>query len=174
MISVRKFAQLVGVSHVAILRAVRAGRLVESVEFGPDGGVKGIDPDKGREEWAMNSPTPVSKSVAAKNQPGQALPGAGAMPSYAQARAVRENYQARIAKLIYEEKIGKLIEADGVKVKAFETARIVRDFVLNIPNRISAELASETDPIRVHTLLTKELTSALDELSRKLKNGDVE
>ena len=79
---------------------------------------------------------------------------------------------ARIAKLLFEEKIGKLVDADSVKLKSFETARTIRDYILNIPNRISSELASENDPVKIHALLTKELTDSLNELSRLLKNGD--
>lgn len=167
-ISLRAFAEIVGVSNTAISKAIESGRLVKSVKFGPNGEKLGIDPVAGQEEWELSNPARASKKTAAENGPDKPLPSG---PSFAQARAVRETYQARIAKIIYEEKIGKLVDASAVKLKAFETARTVRDFILNIPNRISAELAAETDPVKIHALLTKELNESLDELARFLKDG---
>lgn len=169
LVSIRKFSIVVGVSHTAILKAIKEGRLTDSVQFSDDGSPVGIDMEKGRQEWALNNPAPVREEVAKGNKPDSNLPSG---PSYAQARAVRENYMARIAKLLFEEKIGKLVDADSIKLKSFETARTIRDFILNIPNRISAELASETDPLKIHAILTKELNDALTELSRHLKNGE--
>lgn len=168
-ISLRSFADIVGVSNTAISKAINSGRLIRSVKFGPNGEKLGIDPIAGQEEWELSNPTRASKKTAAENGPDKPLPSG--LPSYAQARAVRESYQARIAKIIYEEKIGKLVDASDVKLKAFDTARTVRDFILNIPNRISSELAAETDPSKVHSMLTRELTASLDELARFLKDG---
>lgn len=169
IISIRKFSLEIGVSHTAVIKAIQDGRLVESVQLSADGAPNGIDLDKGRNEWALNNPSPVREEIAKSNASASPLPSG---PSYAQARAVRENYMARIAKLLFEEKIGKLVDADSVKLKSFETARTIRDYILNIPNRISSELASENDPVKIHALLTKELTDSLNELSRLLKNGD--
>ena len=169
IVSVRKFSLVVEVSHTAVLKAIREGRLTDSVKFDLNGSPVGIDIDKGKQEWALNNPSPVREEIAKVNNVESKLPSG---PSYAQARAVRENYMARIAKLLFEEKIGKLVDADAVKLKSFETARTIRDYILNIPNRISSELASETDPVKIHAMLTKEFTDSRNELSRLLKNGD--
>lgn len=60
---------------------------------------------------------------------------------------------------------GELVEADKVEREAFEQARLLRDAFLNIPDRIAATLAAETDPIAVHTLLLKEIRSVCNELA---------
>jgi hypothetical protein len=43
-------------------------------------------------------------------------------------------------------------------------ARIVRDSMLNIPDRVAAELAAETDPFKVQQRLSAEIRLALIEL----------
>jgi len=61
---------------------------------------------------------------------------------------------------------GKLIAADEVKIAAFRRARIVRDGMLNLPDRVAALLAAETDVAKVHAILTKEIRLILEEISR--------
>lgn len=60
---------------------------------------------------------------------------------------------------------GKLVEADEVRIAAFRKARVVRDGLLNLPERLSALLAVETDASKVHELLTREIRQVLTELS---------
>ena len=44
------------------------------------------------------------------------------------------------------------------------TARQVRDSLLNLPDRLAAELAAETNQFKVHQRLVKEIRRALEEL----------
>ncbi|WP_333023612.1 hypothetical protein [Wolbachia endosymbiont of Pentidionis agamae] len=62
--------------------------------------------------------------------------------------------------------IGKLVSVAEVKRDAFNTARVVRNNLLNIPDRISALLASLNDAERIHETLTEEIRTALSELSQ--------
>jgi hypothetical protein len=91
-------------------------------------------------------------------------PSAGGL-DYARARAVRENYLARLAKIEFEERSGKLVSRDEVEVAAFTRFRTFRDGMLNIPDRVSALLATESDAARVHEILTTEIRKALLEFS---------
>jgi hypothetical protein len=61
---------------------------------------------------------------------------------------------------------GKLVSADEVRIAAFRRARIVRDGMLNLPDRVAALLAAETDVAKVHAILTKEIRLILEEISR--------
>ena len=111
-----------------------------------------IDPDKSDKDWA-------------RNQSGTMEPGETTKPqSYAQARAERERYNAKLARLKYEREKGTLVDAAEVKKAAFESARIVRDRLLMIPDRISAEIAAMSDARKIETLLENEIRSALKEL----------
>ena len=61
--------------------------------------------------------------------------------------------------------IGELVAVDEVKNEAFNVARVVRNNLLNIPNRVSALLASLSDTEKIHKTLTEEITNSLEELS---------
>ncbi len=52
-----------------------------------------------------------------------------------------------------------------MQVAAFTRGRTVRDNLLNIPDRLAATLAAETDVDRVHHLLSVEIRKALEELA---------
>lgn len=83
---------------------------------------------------------------------------------YQQARMLSTLYEAKLKKLDYEKKAGKLVDADQVKKEQFKLARMVRDRILNIPNRISDQLSALTDSHAIHLFLTKEITDALQDL----------
>nr|WP_253309296.1 hypothetical protein [Rickettsia endosymbiont of Ceutorhynchus assimilis] len=61
--------------------------------------------------------------------------------------------------------IGELVAVEEVKSEAFNVARVVRNNLLNIPNRVSALLASLSDTEKIHETLTEEITNSLQELS---------
>ena len=86
--------------------------------------------------------------------------------SMADAQKLQAQYKAAILKLDYEERTGKLILAASVDKDFFDIARLTRDAILNIPDRVSAELASMTDTHVISEKLTAELTQALEGLSR--------
>jgi hypothetical protein len=88
-----------------------------------------------------------------------------ASKTYHQSRSIKEAYSARLQRLAYEEKLGKLINVEKVRVAAFNTARIVRDAILSVPDRISHEVASIQDPHEVHIRMTEALIEALEGLS---------
>ena len=62
--------------------------------------------------------------------------------------------------------IGELIAVDEVKQAAFNKARIVRDNLLNIPDRVANLLASVNDASKIHELLSQEIRNSLEGLSR--------
>jgi len=78
---------------------------------------------------------------------------------------VRENYLARLAKIEFEERSGKLVSRDEVQVAAFNKFRTFRDGMLNIPDRVAAVLAAESDPAMVHEILAIEIRKALLEFA---------
>lgn len=126
----------------------------------PDGQV---DSDVADGEWARNtrqSAPPGSN----RGQQEDEIDSFGAS-QYNKARAVREHYQARLAKLEYEEKVAKLIPADDVKVAAFNLFRRYRDHVLNLPDRLAAILAAESDAAKCYEILAVEIRKTLNEFA---------
>jgi hypothetical protein len=85
--------------------------------------------------------------------------------SYTDARAWAQRYKAALLKVELEEKQGKLIDAEAFKAAAFNKGRMLRDSLLNIPDRLAAILAAESDQIKIAEILATEIRAALDELS---------
>jgi hypothetical protein len=92
--------------------------------------------------------------------------GTGDLPTLLlKTRIKSEVERAKLLELKAKVEAGKYVDADEVKVAAFNRARVVRDGLLNIPDRVSAVLAAESDPQKVHTLLAAEIRQVLEELT---------
>ena len=127
LVSQRAYARHRGVSLAAAQNAIKMGR----IRTAADGK---IDADQADGDWERN--TNYGGSVATAESPASG-------PSYAQSRAVREVYTARLAKLEYEERIGKLVPADQVTIAGFTKGRTVRDHMMIIPDRVSAQIRAD-------------------------------
>lgn len=172
-LSIAAYARHRGVSHVAVLKAIKSGRIVKEA----DGS---IDPVKADADWERNtnqaqqrkpSPTPIvlpPKASVLVSPPTSEPMGSG--PNYAQSRAVKEAYHARLAKLAYEEKSGALVRTDNVKVAWFNILRVMRDRAMNLPDRMAPLLAAENDPKQVRELLDTELRQLLDDAANAIAN----
>lgn len=152
LVSIRKYAEHRGVSHTAVQKAVKQGRIATTNGQ--------IDVEQADREWRRNT-NPLAKVT----EPAGNTEAPSAGVTYAQSRAVRESYLARLAKIEFEERSGKLVSRDEVAIAAFTKARTLRDNLLNIPDRVAAVLAAEVDPVRTHHILTDEIRRALNELS---------
>ena len=73
--------------------------------------------------------------------------------------------QADLAERKVKEDEKIFIRADEYEEAAFEKGRQVRDAILNIPDRISAIIAAESDAKKTYEILRTELETALMELS---------
>jgi hypothetical protein len=87
------------------------------------------------------------------------------IPELNESRARREHYQAELAKLEVDLKRKELVPAVDVQKEAFALGRTVREALANLADRLSHQLAGETDPARIHAVLTDEHRAALVELS---------
>jgi len=140
-------------------------------------GKKWLDRDLALELWRRNTlknnsakvdePDPIDapKSVAVADpvelkRRVNALPD-DAIPELNESRARREHYQAELAKLQVAQQRGELVAADEVKKVAFQVGRSVREALSNLADRLSHQLAGETDPVVIHELLSVEHRDAL-------------
>lgn len=176
------YARHRGVTPAAVTKAVATGRI--STEVDPRSGRRVIDSDRADREWDENTDRAKQEGSAAHlKRPSPAAPTSEIQPdepttqappalppsdpvsasaSIQLSRARREHFNAELARLKFERESGKLVEADQVQRRSFDTARIVRESMLNIPDRVAAQLAGETDARRIHELLTGEITKALE------------
>lgn len=135
--------------------------------------------DQGKADKALGKSITTRRQLLEGNAPpaatGKAKSGQGTLAtekaetdglSFHDARTIAQQHKAALLKIELDEKAGRLVEAEQVKIAAFNKSRQVRDALLNIPDRISPILAAETDELRVAEILNQEIKAALEELSR--------
>lgn len=160
--SYRAYARHRGVSPEAVSKAVETGRITVNANGK-------LDPKKADREWEANTDpsrnAPHSEAEAASPAPGHGL------PPYAQSRAIREAYEARLSKLEFEVKSGKLVNADEVRVAAFNIGRMTRDKLMGLPDRVVPILAGIIDGHEMHKLLSAEIRLICEELSKDAQSS---
>jgi hypothetical protein len=148
-LSLRAFATRHGVRDNAIRKAIAAGRLLKSVGRHANGHPFIADVELADAEWNVN------RAQAPKAQ----IIGADTLAA-AQRSATLE--RSRKLKIENDRTEGRLIDVDKASKLAFEASRTIRKAVQNIPSRIAAELAAESDPARVYSKLETALREALN------------
>lgn len=194
-VGIRAYARHRGVSQKAVQQAMETGRISFDVDqsgaklIDPERADHEWDLNtdiakKPVRTRAAGEPPPIApedlthedlESFAAEDRPDVEEPEEGdpelqenplsVLRKFNLSRATKEFYLAKMARLNFERESGKLVEIEAVKRNFFNLARRTREAILNIPNRHAAELASETDSTRLHILLTRILTEALEELT---------
>lgn len=152
-LSVRAYAKARGVSHVAVLKAAKAGR----IQLESDGTV---DPVKADATWQRTT-DPSRTKEASKTTPEklrpvsdaavgsvratlreQGLPASGNI-TFVQARTAHEIAKAHLAKLRLQRMRGELVERAKATALVFRLAREERDAWLNWPARVASLIAAE-------------------------------
>jgi len=159
-LSLRAYAKHRGVTEAAVRKAISQGR----INKGKNGK---INPEKADKEWNKNTdPAQIKRSSTTENEIYSQNPSNLSGPSYQQSRAIKEAYGAKLLRLQFEKESKKLISIDDVKVSAFNAARMTRDRILNIPDRVIPKLVGKTDIFEMKEILKEELIKALEELSK--------
>lgn len=78
-------------------------------------------------------------------------------------------YDSRMKELAFKERSGELVLASEISKRAFELAKITKTNLLNIPNKISNELAAEVDPHKIKIMLINEINEALESMIKEVK-----
>ncbi len=165
-LSLRAYAKRRGVTEAAVRKAIKQGRITKN----PSGK---INPKIADNEWNKNTDPAQIKTGIAEEKPDYSqnsaqYPNQNSIggPSYQQSRAIKEAYGAKLLRLQFEKESKKLISVDDVKVVAFNTARMTRDRILNIPDRVIPQLVGKTNIFEMKEILKAELVKALEELSK--------
>jgi len=160
----RKEQGLRGTSHVAVLKAIESGRLTEPAVRKVDGRWH-IDATLADQQWAGNTdPRGALPPPPAPIDTRQPHP-AGGGPSLAEAKRARAVWQAERERIELQQLKGELISTAEVKAEAFNVARVVRDNMLAIPDRVIPTLASMSDLRAMHQYLTEEIRTAIRSIS---------
>jgi hypothetical protein len=172
VISLSAYAKRRGVSHVAVSKAIAAGRLTASVVRDERGAPKIGDPELADREWAANTRPRIDHPTAEVadapvHAPRTARAPAGAprpdVPDYNESRARRESALADMAEIEVAERRGELVPVDEARADVVSRFTVVRTRLLGVPSRVAQRLphlAGEVVPV-----LDELLREALEELA---------
>lgn len=192
LLTAQQFANRIGVSKSAVTIHLRSGKVPAKKN---KQGHWLIDEAKAKKAWQENmshismkakgSPManethiPARKKEADKKEADKkeppALPDLNepvAITTLAEAEKREKIAKAKLAEMKADEQAGTLVNANKVEHDAFEIGRKVRDSILAVPIRIAHELAAEHEPHKVEVLLQRELTQALEELTKRKVKED--
>jgi hypothetical protein len=165
LVTFAEFSLIRGCTKAAVTHASKS-RIADAVVVKDD--KKWLDRDLALELWNKNTAaTHASKVSRADPVDAQELKRrvAGlpddAIPELNESRARREHYQAELSKLQVAQQRRELVPADEVKKQAFQIGRSVREALSNLADRLSHQLAGETDPQVIHQMLSDEHRDAL-------------
>lgn len=160
-LSIRAYARHRGVSHVAVIKAIEAGRITQEA----DGT---IDPEQADRKWEQNTATPRKKSTMQNHTTAESIssPVSANGTSLLQARTINEVVKAQTNKVRLAQLKGELVDRPQAIAHVFKLARTERDAWLNWPARISAQLAAklDVDPHAMHVALEAAVREHLQEL----------
>ncbi len=150
-VSLREYARRRGVSHVAVMKAIRAGRITPE----PDGT---LDPAKADAQWdARTDPArapersePAEETPPAETRPAELRPPAPAGESapqgsatFTQARTAHEIAKAQRARIQVQRLREEVVDRGHATAEVFRLARRERDAWVNWPARVAALMAAE-------------------------------
>ena len=171
LVTFTEFAALKGCAKGTVTAATKVRIAAAVVE---KDGKRWLDRDLALELWNRNTKAtynakvsqadpveaPAPRDARELRARVDALPD-DAIPELNESRARREHYQAELSKLQVAQQRRELVPADEVKKEAFQIGRSIREALANLADRLSHQLAGETDPAVIHQLLSDEHRDAL-------------
>jgi hypothetical protein len=173
LVTFSEFAALKGCAKGTVTAATKSRIAAAVIE---KDGKRWLDRDLALELWNRNTKATYNAKVSAPDPIHPATPRElrraidalpdDAIPELNESRARREHYQAELSKLQVAQQRRELVPADEVKKDAFQAGRSIREALANLADRLSHQLAGETDPAVIHQLLSDEHRDALSVLSQ--------
>jgi hypothetical protein len=166
-ISFGEFGRRRGISRQAVSKGYRSGRLRRCLGRDAHGHPVIVDVALAEREWqesaqrARDTKAPPAAGRTRKRRP---IDGDSVLswPTLAEAQRHLVVQRERKLRLENDAREGRLIAVELVKRKWFETSRIIRESILNLPARIGSTLFHERDEVRFLILLEAALREALN------------
>jgi hypothetical protein len=168
-----EYARHRGCTDAAVLKAIRSERITTVQKDGKTL----IDPDVADIQWARNtrprSAPPSVRVLEAPSAPAAALSSDDRTPIEAElydiqaARAKREHHEANIAAMKEARQAGDLVEAKAVARATTEIGSAFAEAAQQLI-QLAKELAAESDPVKVRTLLEERINAALTDAADRL------
>ncbi len=163
-LNLRAYARHRGVTPSSVEDAVKSGRIHVSHR---EGNRVFFDVAQSDADWDANT---LSKHGGKEDREESEIPqNAGGDRPVTQssllqaARVAKEQQLAKLKELEFEEKVGNVIAKSIVEKVVSKFANNARDALLNIPQRIAAEIAAETDPHLVEIKLSEEIRQVMND-----------
>ena len=169
-----ELAKILGRDRMAVRVAVRNGRITQRTDglFDQEAAVAEFmattHHEKGHNNRSASAGSPKAQFTGALPDipsPEIPLPTEAKSTAYAKARAGTQIYEALLKKLRYEERAKNLTPTVDVENARFTEFRTLREACFNIPSRIAALLAGESDVARCQQLLEAELANVFQAFS---------
>ena len=156
-LSARAVARRCGVSHIAVLKAVRERRLPPLDQI--------ADLDEAERLW-RDQACPVKAMVAERERVPEPPPSPGG--ALAKAKLRRERALADIAEMEAARMSGELVDASEIRTALASMDTAIRDFLLQIPHASAArvlEAGLKRGEAGVAEVLTRDIRAALSALA---------
>jgi hypothetical protein len=153
-LTISEYAKRKKLSRQYLYNLIYSGVLAEAIE--KTAGILKIDEKKADKALALHI---EKKSVSDRDS------------SLTAERVRTQSLRARLLEQELQKKTGKLIDVEQVRAAAMETGQMVRDSLLQIPDRISAICAAETDEHKVRLILDEEIRSSLERLADSISGA---
>jgi hypothetical protein len=163
-----ELARVLKRDRMAIRKAVTAGRITQRPDglFELDAAIAEFNANtnhaKGHNNRSGLAASPKPEPADAPPEIPADLPAMTKQSTYATARANREWYDAKLKRLRYEERAHSLTPTADVEAARFTEFRTLREACFQIPSRVAALLAGESDVARCQQLLDAELTKVFE------------
>ena len=152
LISQAEYARRRGVNRVQITKMKKKGLLDGAIV--KRGNRVLIDPDRADVLLEQNlDPVEKIETITRADIPVDC--------TFNEARTLNERWKAALNKLSFEEKSGDLIPKELHEKVAFESSRRIRDALLQIPDRIAALVAVESDQFECRRVIKTEIDHIL-------------
>lgn len=162
IISVRKFADIVGCTEGTVRNAVRVGKIKDSiVRDSETGKVSGIYWERGRIEWASNFEAGGATDSVAK--------GLGKVDEqirdFNDSRAINEHYKAELARLEFEERERQLLKRVDVERQLYAYAKEVAVELKSVGRLCAPDVVGLGDIMEVERTVNMFIDDALNKLT---------
>jgi hypothetical protein len=173
LVTMAEYSRIRGCTRAAVTLAAKRGQI-----HLVDGMVDPLDADK---TWPKTSGPKSSNNGNGTGVQTSAPPSASPPANeeqrpkdldYWDERANHERIKARLAELELAQQEGKLLNAEDVERDIYEGYRVVRDSLLNVPDRAASACAAEKDEEAIRRLLDSLIRQALTELNADLRPAD--
>ena len=163
-LSIRAYARVRGVSHVAVLKAIKNRRISQN-----DDGT--IDPDKANQEWERNTFAGKAIGTAAPRGTTEAAPPSDISLMFQKAKVKEQYFKGQTAELEFNQRSGKLIDVSVAGEFASSVSNIIRDQVSAWPDRLTPMVAASTDETAIRRILAKEGDALLRKVSKAIADA---